>query len=318
MPDSSPEAETPKADPEERPWFARKNLLVWIYRVNRRPAGTLFDDAEPLPDVLDHLFQNLNAAPEVTTGRAHKREWRVGNVERNETDRSLRGRIGWSRSGEQLAIVWDAGARAWVDTVVADEASAAAPFWFEAERRYIGILKHPSFEPQVLSSVLEQMLNIAEARRTEDFPTVAWAVDAVGDTAGFRSWLERTDAVTSLEFVFERPNPDAEDEFRELLERMDRLKSQKISDRVVAQDPAVGIDKAGLLHDPVSLAFMAAAGAAFGYIVGRGRRGSRKVKFDQRRNLLTESVEAVGPTWDSAAEGVRAAVERALGRSKNG
>jgi hypothetical protein len=307
---------SPESVAGESPWFAGKDLPVWIYRVNRRPAGSLFD--EPLPDVLDALSANLLAAPEGRTGTRYQREWRVGNVETNAAERGLTGRIGWSRSGEQTTNVWDENDRAWTDTVVPSKTSAAAPFWFDADRRYLGILRHPSFDPPIISSVLEKMLNLAEARRNDGFANVTWAVDAVGDTSEFRSWLDRTDAVTFVEFVFERPNPDAEEEFQDLFDRLNRLEAEKITERVVAQDKTAGISKSGLLHDPTVASFMAAAAAAFGYILARGRQGSRKVKFDQRRDLLTETAETVGVTWDAAEQSVRDAVKRATGRSKNG
>lgn len=307
---------SPESVPEDSPWFAGKDLAVWIYRINRRPVGSLFD--EPLPDVLEALFANLTAAPAAMLGTRSQREWRVGNIELNSSDRSLTGRIGWSRSGEQNQNIWDDDARAWVDTVVPSKTSAAAPFWFEADRRYLGILRHPSFQPRVLSSVLDYMINMAEARRGRGLANVNWAVDAVGDRSEFQSWLDRTDAVTLVEFVFERPNPDAEEDFENLFERLDRMEAEKITERVVAQDKDAGISKAGLLHDPTATSFIAAAGAAFGYIVAKGMQGGRKVNFDQRRDLMTETVETVGVTWDSAAQSVRAAVKRAVGRSNNG
>ncbi|CQD08083.1 hypothetical protein BN970_01560 [Mycolicibacterium conceptionense] len=162
------------------------------------------------------------------------------------------------------------------------------------------------------------MLNRAEVRRNNGLANIVWAVDPVGDTGEFESWLSQTDRVSSVQFVFERPNPDAEEEFEHLFERLDRLESKRITERIVARDGSTGLSKDGLRNDPTSKAFIAAAAAAFGYIVAKGSRGKKRVAFDQRRDLMTETVEAVGVTWDSAAQSVRTAVQRAVGRSDSG
>ncbi|CQD08077.1 hypothetical protein BN970_01559 [Mycolicibacterium conceptionense] len=65
------------------------------------------------------------------------------------SDRSLTGRIGWSRTGEQITNVWNDTDKAWVDTVVSNETSAASPFWFAADRRYLGYLDILHFDPKL-------------------------------------------------------------------------------------------------------------------------------------------------------------------------
>lgn len=233
----------------------------------------------------------------------------------------MTGIIGWSRSGEQLANVWNDDSKSWVDEMTANQVSATSPFAFSVDKRYIGILKHPTFKPMVVAGVLQEMLNRAEARRDDavaGIPNVLWGVDPVGDRSEFKAWIDRTDAVTSLEFVFMRPNPDAEDAFQHLFDRLDALESSKICERIVARNPETGINKQGLQQDATSGAFITAAMAAFGYVVGKGFRNGRKVKFDQRQNMMTEEIEHVGSTWESATLNVKDAVQRATGRAADG
>ena len=310
---------SPESIPDDAPWFAGKDLQVWIYRVNRRPAGTLFD--EPLTDLEKHFQLNLEYASEVTTGRRYQREWRIGNVQATD-DAAISGRLGWYRHGEQITNVWDDKTKAWVDTVVTSDTSAAAPFWLETGTRFLGVLRHPSFKPRAVSQVLAELLNAAERRRAREatggLPVVIWAVDPVVDEQEFRSGVERTDAVRSVQFVFERPNPDAEEEFAPLFARMNALKAELIAERIAAQDDRTGLDKEALLNDETSKGYIAAAKAAFGYIVARGRRGSKKVRFDQRQNLMSETTDTVGVTWSSATTGVGDAVRRAERRAGRG
>lgn len=307
---------SPESVPDESQWFAGKDVPVWIYRVNRRPAGSLFDGK--LDDVLTSFTTNLRAAIEIRTGGRYQRIYRVGNVASDEAERSVSGRLGWSRTDVQLATVWDDQAKAWQDEFVSSEVSATAPFWFDANQRYLGVMRHPSFDPKAVSSVLGGMLNRAEVRLRKAPPTVVWGVDPVVDRREFQSWLETTDVVTSVDFVFLRPNPDAEEAFEHLFERIDRLQADKIRESITARDQAAGLSKDGIRNDPESNALITAASRAFGYIVARGRRARRKVRFDQRQDLMSETAESVGPTWDSAVQSVRLAVQRAVRRSSSG
>ena len=309
---------SPESVPAESLWFAGKDLPVWIYRVNRRPAGTLFDS--PPGDVLPAFAANLKAAGEVRKGGRYQRIWRVGNVESDEQDRSVAGRVGWSRTDVQIANVWDDGAKAWRDEFVSSEVSATAPFWFDATQRYLGVLRHPTFEPKVVSSVLESMLNRAELRlnRSGRPTNVVWGVDPVIDRREFQSWLDSTDVLTGIDFVFLRPNQDAEELFEHLFERIDRLEANKIKESITARDLAAGLSKEGLRNDRESSALIDAAARAYGYIVARGRRGQTKVLFDQRKDLMSETAESVGTTWNSAVQSVRSAVRRVARRLTHG
>lgn len=118
--------------------------------------------------------------------------------------------------------------------------------------------------------------------------------------------------------MFERPNPDAEEEFEPLFQRMNTMKAELIAERIAAQDARAGLDKEALLNDETAKRYIAAAKAAFGYIVARGRRGNKKVRFDQRQNLMSETTDTVGVTWASATTGVREAVRRAERRAGRG
>lgn len=297
-------------------WFAGKNLDVLIYKVNRRPIEADLNLFEPPADSLDHLndtFRRQNKP--VTSGRRYQREWRVGNLGYDPSEGSLTGMLGWSRSGEALTNVWDEEAQEWRDEVVTSEASGVAPFAFLRGQRFIGVLRHPSFTESTVQWVLTEVLNRAE--RYLRVPTVVWAVEPVGDPSEFYAWLDDAESITELKFVFERPNPDGEEAFEELFERLDRLEAEKISEQITARDKDAGLNKEGLRSDAVTNAFIAAAMAAFGYVVGRAYRGGKKVTYDQRQQALREPIENVSSEWSSATEQVLGAVRRVTQRRQN-
>lgn len=298
-------------------WFAGKDLPVLIYKVNRRPLSadpTLFD---PPPNPLTHLDKTLRRfGGPVAWGRAHQRDWRVGNLALDDIGGTLTGMVGWARSDSGITNVWDDEAQGWRDLVVARDVSAVAPFAFVADGRYLGVLRHPSFTERNVESVLTTMLNRSE--RQSGLPTVKWAVEPVGDEREFYEWLESVGSVTELKFVFERPNPDAEDSFQEIFARLDRLEAERIRETITARDREAGLSRDGLRSDPLSVGFIAAAMAAFGYVIGTAYRGGKRVVYDQRRQVLTEPLEEVASEWLSATNQVLEAVKRVSRRRARG
>lgn len=296
-------------------WFAGKDLAVFVYKVNRRPIGAdplLF---EPPPDTLAHLDATLRRLRRpVQSGRRFQRDWRVGNLARDEFEGSLTGMLGWSRSGEALANVWDEDAQEWRDVVVASEVSGVAPFAFLQDKGFIGVLRHPSFAERTVQLVLTEMLSRGEQQ--SGVPTVNWAVEPVGDPSEFYQWLDAAETVTELKFVFERPNPDAEKAFEDLFLRLDRLEAERIRETITARDKQVGLSKEGVRSDPTSQGYIMAAMAAFGFVVGTAYRAGKKFVYDQRNQALREPVQNVEPDWPSATEQVLEAVRRVTSRRR--
>jgi hypothetical protein len=299
----------------EEHWFAGKELDVLIYRVNRRPLATsqpsLFTKDQAVP-ILVRLNQVLDGGVVVRSGRRYQREWRIGN--KRVVSDGLSGMVGWSRQGEVLANIYDEASQSWQDRVVSAEQSAVAPFAFTSSHRFLGVLRHPSFNEVTIAYVFTEMLNRGEQRR--DDPAVQWAVEPVGDRADFDEWLDSMDSVTELRFVFRRPNPDAEEAFADLFGRLDLLKAEQIAERITPSDKTAGLDKDGIREDRVTQGFLAAAMLAFGYVVGRGYRAGRKASYDQRDSALRERVANVDSTWDGAANDVLQAVRRVDRRRK--
>jgi hypothetical protein len=62
--------------------------------------------------------------------------------------------------------------------------------------------------------------------------------------------------------------------------------------------------------------FIAAAMAAFGYVVGNGVSRGQRVRYDQRTHAARERLENVSSTWDAAAEEVLGAVRRLVARRR--
>lgn len=310
---NSKEATPDSAEPSQH-WFAGKDVETLFYKVNRRPpvsGETLF---APPPSVLDHLREVLSVHAVVESGRRYKREWRIGNKVFNEEAGILTGMIGWNRTTASLASVWDDERQSWVDRVVPGDVSAVAPFAFVADGRFLGILRHSSFSETTLAVVFRDLLNRGEASRAA--PTTDWDVEPVGDEQKFYDWVASTDQVLDVEFVFKRPNPDAEREFEALFARMDELEARQIRESIKARDTERGLSKQALRTEPVSRMFIAAAMAAFGYVVGKGVSNGRRVKYDQRRNAARERIANVSPTWDAATEEVLGAVRRLMARRR--
>lgn len=183
--------------------------------------------------------------------------------------------IGWTRSAELLASAWDEENQSWVDRVIPGDVSAVAPFAFVADGRYLGVLRHSSFSETTLASVIRDILNRGEATRSA--PTTDWDVEPIGDEQEFYEWVASTDRILRVEFVFKRPNPDAEREFEALFARMNELEARQIRESINALDDDRGLNKQALRTEPTSRMFIAAAMAAFGYVVGNGVTRSERL-----------------------------------------
>lgn len=283
-----------------------------IYRVNRRPppeGPTLFHQPG---SVLHHLRTVLDRS---MTSLRYGRAWRIGNKSFDTEGGTFSGIIGWARSNEILEQVWDPETDSWTDRVTLSDSSAAAPFVFLEDGRYLGILRHRSFREKNLARVFSDLLNRGEHLR--EVPTTEWDVEPVGDTEQFFDWLDKTDRVYFVDFVFKRPNPDAEEAFSELFARMDALEARQIRETITAASEAHGLNKESLRSGHTSRAFIAAAMAAYGYLVGHGYAGGKKTKYDQRQRVAREAANDVGAAWESATQDVLRAVRRARWR-RNG
>ena len=213
-----------------------------------------------------------------------------------------------------VAPVWDDERQEWADRVLASDVTVVAPFAFDADGRYLGVLRHSTFIEMTVAEVFRQILNRGEGRRAE--PSTEWDVEPIGDPEEFYEWVASADRVVNVEFVFKRPNPDAEREFEQLFARMNELQARQIRESIAAQDNERGLSKQALRTEPITRSFIMAAMAAFGYVVGRGYRRGREVTYDQRRRAARERIENVGTSWDGATEEVLGAVRRARARRR--
>lgn len=302
-------------EPTDTHWFAGKDVDVLIFRVNRRPIGDPMLFAPPR-SLLSHLRRVLSADRDhpVRSGRRYQREWRVGNLVVGAG--TLTGMIGWSRSGIALSNMYDPVSGEWRDTVVPTDVAAVSPFALTTNLRFLGVLKHPEFTEKTLAHVFTELLNRGE--QSLDMPTVAWAVEPVGDRAGFDEWVASTEAITQVKFVFRRPNPDAEPEFEHLFERLDALKAEQIVEQVTALDKNTGLDKDALREDETTQGFISAAMVAFGYVTGRGYRQGKETKYDQRRSARRETVRSLPADWEGARDKVLRAVRKVTKREQDG
>jgi hypothetical protein len=317
MPDAPEQSSQPEAQEVQEStqrWFAGKDVDTLLYKINRRTPLTGETLFPPPDDVLSHLEEVLSFPVSYETGRAHKRLWHIGNKVFDYAAGTFTGRVGWTRSAEVVSPEWDEEHQEWSDRIVPGDVTVVAPFAFIASGRYLGVLRHSSFSETTVADVFTQILNRGEARRA--VPTTEWDVEPVGDEQEFFEWVAATDRVTKVDFVFKRPNPDAERAFEALFARLDSLEARQIREAILARDDDRGLNKQALRQDPTSRQFIAAAMAAFGYVVGLGFLRGRRVKYDQRRQVARERIENVAATWDGATEEVLGAVNRALRRRR--
>ena len=178
----------------------------------------------------------------------------------------------------------------------------------------LGVLRHSSFSEITVASVFKEFLNRGEQARP--LPTTDWDVEPIGDEQEFYEWVDSTDRVDSVELVFKRPNPDAEREFEDLFARLDALRAAQIREVINSGRSDRGLDKQALRTDGQTRAFITAAMAAFGYVVGKGVVRGRRAAWDQRRRGARERIENVGATREAATEEVTQAVLRARDRRR--
>lgn len=310
-----------KVRAERAHWFADKDLDVLLFKVNRRVQGrgTLFEGAmrEAQPDdALQHVHENLTLwQPQAESGRRHKRNWQVGNLSRSHEGDVLVGRVGWQRSGQAIATVYDLNNQQWIDQQVPDDVSAVSPFALIADGRILGVLRHTSFSGTVLAKVFTDLLNSAERQR--EFSTTDFDVEPIGDSQEFFGWVDTVDRVTKVEFAFKRPNPDAEDSFRELFDRQEAYQADEIREIIKSSGPDQGLNKTAFHTDRVANMFLAAAMAAYGYVTASGQRNGRPTRFDQRANVAKEAIAAVGDSWEAATAEVVEATRRGRRRRRS-
>ncbi|MDZ8202081.1 hypothetical protein RZO50_11190 [Microbacterium sp. SSW1-59] len=291
-------------------WFAKPGQEVLFYRINRRPIGGDPSLFHPDPDLLGHLERVLEPAEPATSGTQYKRTWRLGDLRFNRERGTFTGRLGWARSGEAVNQSWDEEQHSWMDRLVARDESAVSPVAFSSDGRILGVLKNPSFSTEsVLGDVLSQILNLGE-RQTE-FATTEWSVEPLGDSQEFYEWLQDLDQLLTLRMVFERPNPDGEEQFQELFERLDAYEADQIKEEIRARDETTGLKKEAVQEDPTTQGFMVAAlRYAFGRVWAKGKRRGRTVHYDQRKQVARTSIDIVGSDWETATSSVLDAVER--------
>lgn len=289
------------------PWFTRGDVDLLLYRVNRRPITADPSLFEPEANLMSHLERVLSRSQPGQSGTKNRRDWRLGNLRFGGA--SFTGQLGWERSGATLGQSWDDNTHSWIERVVAKDDSAVAPMAFDSRGRILGVLRHPSFSTSenALPDVLSQILNRGENQ--EDVPTTRWAVEPLGDTADFYGWLESLDQLNILRMIFNRPNPDGEEAFQELFERLDALRAEQIKEEIRARDQDSGLARDAIQTDRTTQGFLIAAlDHAFGRIWAKGRRGGKQVTYDQRANVARQAISDVGDDWETATTTVLAAV----------
>lgn len=289
-------------------WFSDTNCEILLYKINRRPITSDPSLFEPDPDLPSHLKRVLSENVEVVSGHNPQRTWRLGNIEYLPQSQNFTAVIGWERSTQTIGQSWDPAQRVWADQIVNREDSAVAPIAFRLRGRILGVLKHPSFTTETtLDRVLTKILNQGE--NSSAFPTTAWKVEPIGDEADFLTWLNEIQNLDRLSLHFERPNPDAEEDFQKLFDRLDTLNAKSFKEEITSRPGSDGLSIEEVKKDKGIRAYISAAMSAFGRISAKGRIDDQTVKYDQRQRVKKLRIEIKGNSLIEAGEQTLQALE---------
>jgi len=302
---------TGKPQTPARHWFGQRDVPVLLYRVNRRDLPVL--PLAPRPDDFgEHVDMMLRRSGTVQTGRAWRRQWRVGNLERSNG--FVIGRIGWQRSDEATTETrFNEAAKQWIDEASPREVTAVAPFAIDIAGRYLGVARHPTFSESILASVFTMLLNDGE--RDDGQEATDWAVEPVGDESGFLRWVSSVDIVTRVEYVFKLPNPGAEPSFQGLFDDLTAHGAREHREMYKARD-GEGLDKEEIAGGEQAREYLAGAATGYGYVKASGQRAGRTRQYDQRRRVARETVEGSPDSWGDVAREVAAVVARFVARRR--
>lgn len=308
--------EAPLAKP---PWFARREIPVFMYRINRRPAQPpLFDgdgqlhESQPQPEpFINHLVECLLFGPVVTTtGRGSERHWQLGNrrIGPGDEPEYASGWIGYKAPDAQEQDSYDAASASWEINVVATERQATAPFVLMAGSRYLLVAKHPTFAPGTIPVIFETLLNQGEQERTNRIPSTLWAVEPLLDSPDFQRWLDNTAVLDRIGFRVRLPNPDASESFEQIARHMTARRASELKHGLTPRDPNQGLDK-DFENEPISQGLLEMARRSFAQITAKGRSARGRLReYSQRQRVRKEHVQLEADP-DAATQGL---IERGL------
>ena len=295
----------------ETPWFAGRAGRVLAYRVNRRPLpeDNLF--AEPgLPeDVFEHFARVLAPGYPVVTGTRYQRRWLVGNLEVDSVDRTIVGRIGWEPLRKAFVQRWSTDAKGWLETPADPSDGEVMPFAFDGETRLLGVLRAPDSDPSTIATVFDTVLNDNERQLLER--TTDWSVEPLLDRETFLTWLDKTEVVRSVTFTAQLPNPEPDEAFNDLFQRMQQRRATHLSETMRSNSEA-GLR--AVTEDRHFAQAMTMAERGFAELRGEGVREGHRTSFNQREAVASEEVEDLPATYAGAAAMLRDLVKGDLRR----
>lgn len=284
-----------------------KTRPFWVFRVNRRPSTsppTLFDGAN-LPDVFEHLGETMRSGHQVVTGRRHQRGWRVGGIERDAKDRLLFGKLGWQALDATAEEVpqWNEEARDWTASARVPR-GVVAPFGFDGETRMLLVERRLKTSAKTVASVLEKIIGEVEEELAGKQPSrapITWSVEPVLDANDFRDWLKSLDTVHTISFTARLPNPEPDDAFQDLVDRMEARSATSFTEtfRSDAEEGLVAVDQDQDVRQAIAM-----GEHGFATLRGEGVRDGQQDHYKQVERVATERAEAPSG-WDGAKEALR-------------
>jgi hypothetical protein len=278
---------------EEGAWFAGKEGVFYVFRVNRRPLPeeSLFEKKPDSP--FDHFSAVLEPGFDVVTGRGYKRGWKVGGVEIDPARQVLTGKLGWYPLGKEVVVPdWSEEEQDWL-TEAQRAGGGVMPFGFDGETRLLTVLLDSQTRPNSVAGALEDILQGKENKLVER--STDWAVEPVLDAREFVEWLRSLDVVQWTKFEARLPNPEPMDQFRKLGDRLKRHDATKIVETISSEKEGGLRD---VEQDEEFREGIAMGEQGFATLRGKGQRDGKVSSFRQNEQVARERVEDLPPTWD--------------------
>ena len=268
----------------KQPWFSNRSVSVVVFRINRRPRsqGSLFRPRQE--NFMDHLREVLLYGESIRVGKRGNRRWRLGHQRIDPAGRFIAGILGWETQETHQQDYFDRSSAQWVPGVATNSRVTLAPFSIHIASRRLFVVKHHTFRETTIATVFRKLLNQGE--QTSITPTTDWDVQPLLDEEDFEDWLCDIAVLDQIKFVAKLPNPDAEEEFLELIEQMEEIQAGKLTHILTAADTEAGLSKR-LQENRITRALMHMSKQGYASISASAHdNASRKVKFLQSNRTL--------------------------------
>ena len=282
------------------PWFSNRPVSVVVFRINRRPMsqGSLFGPQRE--SFIDHLREVLLFGHSIRVGKRGKRQWRLGNQRIDHDGRFIAGILGWETEETHQQDYFDRSSAEWVPGVGTSSRVALAPFNIEISNRRLFVVKHHSFEETTIATVFRELLS--EGERRSSAITTDWDVQPLLDEEEFEDWLRGIAVLDKVHFVAKLPNPDAEEEFLDLVNQLREIQAGEMTHTLKAADPQIGLSKR-LRQNRITRALVHMSKQGYASISAWAHdAASKPTKYSQNNRTTRKTIHITSDDYNGARD----------------